>query len=69
MGKTLQNLFKTYYSQLIKLDIVLATKSDLIVIEETTLKSVFTSKVNLNKKFDSFSLNDRDKILEHVLHI
>ena len=45
MGKTLQNLFKSYCSQLLKLDLLMAGKQDLIAVEEASLKSVFTSKV------------------------
>lgn len=45
MGKTLLSLFKIYCTQLMKLDLVVATKNDLIAVEEATLKSVFTQKV------------------------
>ena len=46
MGRTLQNLFKSYYAQLLKLDLVVAAKGDLIAVEEATLKSMFTQKVS-----------------------
>ena len=49
MGKTLQNLFKSYCAQLLKLDLLMATKNDLIAVEEASLKSVFTSKVFITK--------------------
>lgn len=45
MGRTLQNLFKAYYSQLAKQDGVVAGKGDLVVVEEATLKSMFSSSV------------------------
>ena len=45
MGKTLLSLFKSYCTQLVKLDMVVATKNDLIAVEEATLKSMFTQKV------------------------
>lgn len=45
MGRTLQNLFKSYYAQLLKQDLVIATKGDLIAVEEATLKNMFTQKV------------------------
>ena len=54
MGKTLQNLFKSYCSQLLKLDLLMAGKQDLIAVEEASLKSVFTSKVR------NIFLNDHD---------
>lgn len=66
MSRTLQSLFKAYCSQLLKLDSVIATKYDLIAVEEATLKSVFTQKVNLTKRTDSFALGERDRILDHV---
>eukprot|EP01034_Spumella_vulgaris_P036920 gene36920-45545_t len=44
MGRTLLNLFKSYYTQLTKLDLVMAGKNDLIAVEEATLKSLFTNK-------------------------
>lgn len=53
MGRTLHNLFKCYYSQLLKLDFVMATKNDLIVVEEAALKSMFTNKVNNADLFDN----------------
>lgn len=67
MGRTLLNLFKSYYTQLTKLDLLMATKSDLIAVEEATLKSIFTNKVDMTKRSDSFSLGDRDKIFEKVI--
>lgn len=45
MGRTLLNLFKSYCTQLLKLDVVVATKNDLIGVEEVMLKSMFTQKV------------------------
>jgi hypothetical protein len=46
MGKTLLNLFRSYCSQLLKLELLMAGKNDLIAVEEATLKSVFTQKVS-----------------------
>ena len=45
MGRTLLNLFKSYYSQLAKQDSIVVSKNDLIAVEEATLKSLFTQKV------------------------
>lgn len=45
MGKTIHNLFKNYYLQLMKLELVVANKHDLIVVEEAAIKSLFTQKV------------------------
>ena len=51
MGKTLHNLFKSYCSQLLKLELLMAGKNDLIAVEEATLKSVFTQKVRIFKTY------------------
>jgi len=67
MGRTLQNLFKSYSAQIIKFELVLASKTDLIAVEEAALKSMFTQKsTNVSKRNDSFSLGERDKILEEI---
>jgi len=67
MGRTLHNLFKAYYNQMLKLDAVMASKSDLVAVEEASLKSVFTQKViNMAKRNDSFSLAGREKILDQI---
>jgi vacuolar protein sorting-associated protein 52 len=66
MGRTLLNSFKSYYALLLKQDLVLASKSDLIAVEEAMLKSVFTQKVDLSKRSDTFSLGERDRVLEQI---
>ncbi len=71
MTRIVQNVFKNYYNQLLKLDVVLATKSDLLVIEESSIKSVFTTKISFNKDkatsgTDTFTLGDRVKILHKI---
>ena len=66
MGRTLYSLFKNYLVQLLKLEAVVASKLDTIAVEDAALRSMFTQKVNLNKRSDAFALGDRDKILEHV---
>lgn len=63
MGRILQNLFKSYTSQLNKLEVAMASKTDLIAIDDTSLKSMFTQRINVNKKYESFSLGDRESIL------
>lgn len=66
MGRTLYNLFRNYNMQLTKLELVVATKQNLVAVEEAALKSMFTQKVDLTRRTDAFSLNDRDKILEQI---
>jgi hypothetical protein len=45
MGKTLRNVFKNYYAQLFKLELVYATRNDLIAVEDAALRSMFSNKV------------------------
>jgi hypothetical protein len=45
MGKTLLNLFKSYSSQLLKLDLTIMSKTDLIAVEDAAMKSMFMQKV------------------------
>lgn len=67
MGKTVFNLFKNYYAQLTKLaDPVGSSKLEVLAVEDSKLKSMFTSKVDLTKRQDAFSLGERHKILEDV---
>lgn len=66
MGRTLFNLFKIYYNQLLKLDLVMATKGDLIVVDESALKSLFTQKIDMSKRNDSFALAGRETILDKI---
>ncbi len=49
MGRTLTSLFKSYYSQLMKLEAIIATKTDLVAVEEQSLKSIFSQKVPKSK--------------------
>ena len=71
MSRIVGNVFKNYYTQLLRLDIVMASKSDLLIIEEESMKSIFTQKITFNKDkekmaIDTFSLGDRDKVLEQI---
>lgn len=43
-----------------------ANKNDLIAVEEGAVKSLFSTKVDLSKRGDAFSLADRDKILDNI---
>jgi hypothetical protein len=66
MGRTVQNLFKSYYAQMSKLELPTATKNDLLIVEEATIKSMFTQKIDMTKRGDAFSLGDRSKTLEQI---
>ncbi|CAE7520701.1 VPS52, partial [Symbiodinium microadriaticum] len=66
MGKTIFNLFKNYYHQLVRLDEVKADRHDLVAMEEAAVRSMFTQKVNLSKRSDAFTLGERDRILDQV---
>jgi len=64
MSKTLHALFRTYHHQLSRLEIKVATRNDLIAIEDSSLRDVFSTKVNMNKRGDTFFLGDRAAVLD-----
>ena len=71
MCKIVTNVFKNYYTQLVKMDVMVATKSDMLVIEESAIKSVFTQKISFNKDkssaaTDTFTLGERASILTRM---
>jgi len=67
MSKTLHALFRTYHAQLIRLDSHIANRHDLIAVEESSLReNVFSTRVNLNKRGDTFSLGERVNVLDCV---
>lgn len=66
IGKTIQNLFKSYYAQLSKLEQVMAQKNDVVVVEEAAMKSLFTQKVDMTKRSDAFALGDRVQVLDQI---
>jgi len=66
MGRNIHNLFKAYHTQLGKLEESIATQADTIVLEENAVRSFFSSRVDLSKRNDAFSLQERDKILDQV---
>ena len=67
MSKTLYTLFRTYYKQLILLDMRLATRADLIAVEESVLRDNLSTKVNMRKRGDAFVLGDRSKVLDGAI--
>ena len=67
MSKTLQALFRTYAAQLSLLDNQIATRKDVLAVEDAALRDVFSSKVNMNKRGDAFHLGDRASVLELAL--
>ena len=64
MSKTLHTLFRTYHKQLLTLDMRLATRVDLIAVEEAALRDAFSTKVNMKKRGDAFVLGERAKVLD-----
>lgn len=67
MSKTLHTLFRTYHKQLLTLDMRLATRVDLIAVEEGALRDAFSTKVNMRKRGDAFVLGDRAKVLDGTI--
>lgn len=64
MARTLQSLFRAYHKQLLLLDMRLATRADLIAVEESALRDTFSTKVNMRKRGDAFAVGDRAKVLD-----
>ncbi|EED95604.1 suppressor of actin mutations protein-like protein, partial [Thalassiosira pseudonana CCMP1335] len=64
MSKTMHTLFRTYHKQLLTLDLRLATRVDLICVEEAALRDAFSTKVNMRKRGDAFVLGERAKVLD-----
>ncbi|TDH67602.1 hypothetical protein CCR75_000086 [Bremia lactucae] len=75
MSKTLVNVFKSYYAGLMKFHEEVASNADFIVVDEQTLKGIFSYRVNLSKRKDTFSVTERENILEFasapplILHV
>ncbi len=67
MSRTLHTLFQTYHKQLLLLDMRLATRADMIAVEEAALRDTFSTKVNMRKRGDAFALGDRVKVLDGAL--
>lgn len=64
MSRTLALCFRTYQAQLSRLDSHIASRNDLIAVEDATLRDLFSSKVNLTKRGDTFFLGDRVNVLD-----
>lgn len=64
MSKTLVNVFRSYHTGLMKIHEEVATRTDVIVVNEQSLKGIFSSRVNLSKRNDAFAITEREKILE-----
>ncbi|OQS06163.1 vacuolar protein sorting-associated protein [Thraustotheca clavata] len=63
MSRILFGVFKAYHTGLMKLHEEAASRTDVIAVEEASLKSLFTSRVTVNKQNNAFSLGDREQIL------
>ena len=72
MQKLVINLFKNYYACLLRMDILVATKNDLLVVEDASMKSIFTQKIDLTstetKRQSGVRLlmNNRNEILAEL---
>lgn len=66
MSRTLHGLFRAYHTQLVRLQLEVANRHDLIAVEENAVRSLFSTKVDLSKRTDAFTLNDRGAILEEI---
>ena len=73
MQKLVTNLFKNYYAALLKMEIIVATKADVLVIADAPMKSLFTQKIDFSFNKDkssaggeTFALNGRDEIISDM---
>jgi len=73
MQKLVTSLFKNYYVCLLKMDILVASKNDLLVVEDAGMKSIFSQKIDFNFNKDkstvggeTFAINGRDVVLQEV---
>eukprot|EP01041_Mallomonas_annulata_P001396 gene1396-2688_t len=57
---------RNYHDKLMKLETTVASKQDLVAVEDAALRSMFTHKVDLSKRCDAFALAERDRILDQV---
>jgi hypothetical protein len=64
MSTTLYALFRTYAAQLALLDNEVATRKDVIAVEDSALRDVWT-RVNMSKRGDAFCLGARWEVLEN----
>ena len=64
MSMTLYALFRTYAAQLSLVDIEIASRKDVIAVEDSALRDVWT-RVNMSKRGDAFCLGSRWEVLEH----
>lgn len=63
MSTTLYALFRTYAAQLALLDNEIATRKDVIAVEDSALRDVWT-RVNMSKRGDAFYLGNRWEVLD-----
>lgn len=63
MSMTLFALFRTYAAQLALLDNEIASRKDVIAIEDSTLRDVWT-RVNMRKRGDAFCVGSRWEVLQ-----
>lgn len=66
MSKITVSNLRRYVSSVIKLQIDVATRNDLLGTDDGQLKSYFTSKLQLRDKGSVFTLGDRELVVEDV---
>lgn len=66
MGRTISALFRAYHAQLMKLELQMANRHDLIAVEDPAARSLFSTKSDPTKRGDGFNMGDRDSILDAV---
>lgn len=64
MGRTLHATFRSYQNALHKLQIPVATKYDLIAVEQTVARGLFGGRVESSKRTDAFVVGERKSVLD-----
>lgn len=65
-SRALHTLLKAYNDELYKHELPLANRHDLVSVQESSVRSVVTSRVSLAKRGDAFSLGDRESVLANL---
>mmetsp|Transcript_8626 Transcript_8626/g.13266 ORF Transcript_8626/g.13266 Transcript_8626/m.13266 type:complete len:877 (+) Transcript_8626:29-2659(+) len=63
-SKAFYTVFKAYADAIVKAELPVANRHDLVAVDETAVRNAVTSRVSLAKRGDAFALSDRDSVLK-----
>ena len=64
MGRVMHATFSSYTNALQKLKVPVATKYDVLAVEQTVTRGLFGGRVESSKRTDAFMVGERDQVLE-----